>query len=202
MPFKPKLIAPDEAPVDEAGELQLPGELVELAQRLTSDADALASAYPARSPANWSASPVAPDTVNAPSKTSDPSKSRERATSPRRWLGWIASLLGLLVAVTVGVAVYFAAMSGEQTRRSVSDAPAAGQSEHVAETANPSSPQPQPSAVSKTDREQPATAPARAESAPWSTAPALFLREVSGPELEALLDLMEQEARQRVQVSI
>jgi hypothetical protein len=49
MPFDPKLIHPDDAPLLPGGELALPDELAHLAEQLRDDAAHLASRYPAES---------------------------------------------------------------------------------------------------------------------------------------------------------
>lgn len=178
MRFDPKLIQPEDAPLDACGDIDLPDDLADLAAQLGDDAAWLAERYPAPLMQPLAAELVA-DAVAAP---------------PQHLRGWV--IVGSSVAAALLVALGLAA-------RPANDAPSAPVTEHAAappevfvaaEVAD----------ISPTERTVSAPLAPRApriERLPWAPQPALG--EVSGPELEGLLDLWQNDehpAQTRIEI--
>jgi hypothetical protein len=141
MPFDPKLIRPDDAPVDEGGELRLPSDLSALAQQLCDDAEHLSRVYP-------------------------PATTKPTA---RRWATrWsFAAPIGtaLATALVIALTLWYASTSDSMLQAS----PGSSQAGLVS-------------------------------SAPPATTP-VSLTELSAPELEAVLDVLEQDNTRPISVS-
>jgi hypothetical protein len=145
MPFDPKLIQPDDAPLLPNGEIDLPADLAALGEQLRDDAAHLATRYPA----TVQASPL----------------------SVRR-LRW-SKISVLLTSVAATVLAGAVAMQLPLHRKATPK---------LAET---------PKLSESPQRGSPALAPA-AIPAPVAGSPtAVSLTELSGPELEALMDLWQ-----------
>jgi hypothetical protein len=152
MPFDPKLIQPDAAPLLPDGEIDLPADLTALGERLRDDALHLARCYPA-------GGAVAGASAAAP---------RSR---PWKKMAVLATS-GLATALAVVVAVQVVGPLGNR-RQTI---PAADRgAEHQA--------------VAATDT----TATTAAEAISGTSPAAISLTELSGPELEALIDLWQRE---------
>ena len=148
MPFDPKLIQPDDAPLRGDGEIDLPADLAALGEQLRDDAQHLAARYPTGSEL----------AANRPVPAS--------ARRPDRWKKvMVLAASGLAAALAVVVAVQL--MNSPQSNPEVATVP-------VAPRNDPNEP----------------TAEVSAAAAPVAT---VSLTELSGPELEALLDLWQRE---------
>ncbi len=162
--FDPKLVPPAEAPVDVSGELDLPDDLLELASQLRDDAAHLAAHYPASAP--LSAAP-----------TAAPAATRRRGLP--RWArigAAVAAALLLLVSLA-----YRPTILPRETASPPVPTPASTTQLAVMEVVESHTTEPRatsPSAVGP-----------RIQRLPWAPTPAL--NEVSGPELEGLLDLWQ-----------
>jgi hypothetical protein len=185
MPFDPKLIEGEPAPLDDSGEIILPQELHELADRLRIESQRLSSQYVTH---------VVPSSA-ANVATSD------RSNTAGGSIGWRA----LAVLLTCGLVILLigrpAGTPIVPTRNE--QRPAAGTSVPAArqETSSPASSSPT-SAL-------PASSPPAVGSRPITRATDGatelsddLLREVSGPELEGLLDLLEKDSSKSNRVSI
>ena len=149
MPFDPKLIQPEDAPLLPDGEIDLPADLAALGEQLRDDARHLAQRYPA----SGAGSGVAP-----------------AAGRSRPWtkIGVLAGS-GLAAALAAVVAVQLIDPLGLQNQTIMP--PARDVAEHAT-----------------------AVTAASADSVPGAGSPAtISLTELSGPELEALIDLWQRE---------
>lgn len=190
MRFEPKIIRPSEPPelaaaehlTDEEFESRLPGELEFLAAQLRDDAAHLASVYPAGSEADESVGISA-----APVESVRPSRRRT-------WLAWSAAGSLASVVLVAAVALPWVLPKGE------------GRSPNLVDSKVPASPAVAPvdhrepdlgrlvqAVVDKTDVRDPASS---------SATPAMFLQNVSGPELEGLFDLWEEDPAEQGRISI
>jgi hypothetical protein len=180
--FTPKIVpedAPD--PIDpqtlieefaDEGELDLPGELTLLADRLSREAVLLAERFPADQPPALSQTEVRlaeSETAHRPSSPAEPSRAR-------RYFG---PALVLLLVISVSVAIAW--------RQSAPDVTASGGSERSAWNAlyRPDETARNSESVSATSLDN--------RSPPASLSPASFVHELTGPEMEGLLDLLERE---------
>ena len=150
MPFDPKLIHPDDAPLLPSGEIHLPDDLAALAEQLSDDAAFLSANYPAAREANAALA-------------------SELATSAAR----LQSLSRRRVAVFFGVGVASLLLCALPFVRPVGNIFPHPPRERVVDSAS-------------------ITAPA---ARPVSAATTLSLGELSAPEMEALLDLLEADTR-------
>lgn len=167
MPFDPRLITPDDAPLDAHGEIDLPDDLAELAAQLCDDAAHLSACYPARSLHHES--PTAAEVVSAPSRAFN------RTSRMRR-----ALLASCAVAAALAVAVGIGYLPRQQDE--VARAKPLVATEVAATSAL--------DATSEASVSAPAASPSpRIQRLPWAPTPAIG--EVSGPELEGLLDLWQ-----------
>jgi len=165
MPFDPKIVPPDPSPWDDGADLELPDDLAALGEQLRDDAAYLAERYPARR-----------DVAAAGT-----ARRAAAARRPRRM--WLAAASA--AAIVLLLAGSFTAWRWV-SRQSPGDNVTAG----VPVTA--------PSAEVQPEGETPrATHPTPVSNdvpaAVLPTVPAVFLQNVSGPELEGMLDLMEHE---------
>lgn len=184
MRFRHRVIPPDQPPMDEAGEVMLPDDLAVLGERLRRDADLLSAQYPARSPE---------DDMKMQGARSDGKPAAARAY-------WYA---------TAAVAVLMLAVAGwpamNRLMRQSSDAHAlvtesSSEPTLLKETDDGVSPTATTDSIGVTDLDmQPANYHGERS---IETTPAVFLQDVSGPELEGLLDLWEQEQSTTSSVSI
>lgn len=149
MPFDPKLIPPDDAPLLPDGEIDLPADLAALGEQLRDDARHLAQRYP-----------IGGAVVSA----------RPAASRSRPWKRIVVlAASGLATALAVVVAVQLIGPLGRQNQKTMAPA------RDVAERA-------------------PAATAAPAASVPGVGSPTtISLTELSGPELEALIDLWQRE---------
>ena len=168
MPFDPKLVQPDDAPLLTSGELDLPSDLAALAEQLGDDAAHLASRYPAdRAPAV------------ALSAELIESAARIKRHSPRR-IAWVAAAsLASAAVLTISVAIAWR-NQGEvaPTNGTLATSPL---SANAAASAQPAELVSLP--------------------APQSAAGTLSVGELSGPEMEALLDLLSAEPKSVASIS-
>jgi hypothetical protein len=183
MPFDPKLIHQAEAPLNEAGDLQLPDDLLELAAQLGDDAQHLAKVYPA---VGRSSAPSDNESIGFLSAIPDVGV-REDAAFPgafpahirhtSRHLLRAVALVASLAAVVVSATLWYPHNNANDPQprnlastpeRSLSPAPALAS----------------PPAPAATVASPPAPAP------PAPATRDTFLHEYSGPELEGIYDLI------------
>jgi hypothetical protein len=154
MPFNPRLITPDDAPLRPGGEIDLPDDLAALTERLGKEAAQLAASYPAVRPA------VLPNPA-------------ARQPTRGRWLafgGIGGAAAAAVVAITVQLGVFDVPQDAAPTsKKSVA-----------------ADPQPLP------------VGPALPHTLPATT---VSLTNLSGPELEAVLDLWQRDPGQATSVS-
>jgi hypothetical protein len=180
--FDPKLIQPDDAPLDPAGDIELPDDLGELAAQLCDDANFLAARFPAKLPAL----PAELAPVPAATKTT----AAVVLAGPSRRPFWIS----LVAAAAILLLVISGTYRPTPQRRSEHAAQTDQSVKHVLaqDLAFPAPEQNRPAAV-RTEAPRPVS--------PVSS-PALFLNGVSGPELEGLLDLWQTDGAQDSRISI
>jgi hypothetical protein len=172
VPFDPKLIRAEDAPLNPVGEIELPDDLAELAAQLGDDAVFLAERYPAnRRMAEKFALPLV-----------------QPAHSSRRRVWIAASALGLLVT---GALTALLSLGDRGDRTPIAETAAKPAPSPVSVVTLPELTNP----VAEPVRELPLVRP------PAAT-PAMFLNGVSGPELEGLLDLWEKDGQQDSRISI
>jgi hypothetical protein len=169
MPFDPKLIQPEDAPLLPSGELDLPADLTALADQLGEDAAHLAARYPAdRAPA------VALSAELLESAARIKRQSRQRFA----WVAAASLASAAVLAVSVAIAL--------QNQGAV--APGSGTLAASPATASPATAAQPPEFVSL-----PAPHAAGAST--------LSVGELSGPEMEALLDLLSAEPKTAASIS-
>lgn len=195
MPFNPKLVTAAEPSAERVDEFDapLPDDLQALAAQLAGEARRLSELYPAQDLASADA------IHRLPAAGSSPSGSNGRPGRQRRWLA--VGLSGLLAGGLLGIAGWVAT----QPRGTVADRhglPPAGDRVAI---------QPGSSATSDNRTASTANAPGefsgqpdrgRQEPVVELHAPGWFLQEVSGPELEGLLDLLEEQPEGSWDISI
>lgn len=194
MPFEPKIIRPSEPPelvaaarwTDEEFEARLPGELEFLAAQLRDDAAQLASIYPAGETIVGNALRGVPEANETPNRR-----------SPRRTvLAW--SAVGTLASVTLAVVVALPWMLPEENGGSANLANTKLNTDNEytpVENREPDLTRLVQAVVDKSAAHDLGT-PASAST------PAVFLQNVSGPELEGLFDLWEEDAAEQGRISI
>jgi hypothetical protein len=168
MPFDPKLIPPDDAPMRPDGELDLPADLTALAGQLSADAAFLATCYPA---AHGPQVTLAAELVESAERTG---KRAGRRTTLLVSAG-LASVIAVGLAVSLAALHYAARLTGEGVAESQVDLTG-------------------PSARSTISASVPNTNSSRSPIT-------LSLGELSGPEMEALFDLLERDANRGSSVS-
>lgn len=156
MPFDPKLIRPDEPPLTPAGDIELPDDLIALAEQLGDDAAHLAASYPA----DFARAEKVSLAVELPAQTT----ARPRITVVLLTAA-VAAGLAISLSVPLVVSRWSANRAGQPSVATV----------------------PQPAPAAQSPRE--AAPPAEVKPVPSPTHSVLSLTELSGPELEALLDL-------------
>jgi len=157
MPFDPKLIQPDDAPLRGDGEIDLPADLAALGEQLRDDALHLAARYPAG--------------AELTAMRREPAAAvRSRSDSGGGLRVWkkVAVLAGSALATVLAGVVAVQLMDVPQSNPRVAVAPGISVSE-------------------------PGVAMPTEIPAPIAPAPTISLTELSGPELEALLDLWQRE---------
>lgn len=179
MRFDPKLIQPDDAPLDPHGELDLPDDLLELAAQLGDDAGFLSARYPA--PLPLTAELAEKDKVATTPAT--PSVTHESTAPWMRRSTWLT--LGATSALLILGAIGW---YRPQQATPVAMPPAhAIMNNEVSAT----EPTPLPSLPIEGARSAPRTVPAT-----------MLLNGVSGPELEGLLDLWQSDGESETRISI
>lgn len=181
MPFDPKLIQPEDAPLDAIGELDLPDDLLELAAQLSDDANYLAERYPAERSKLPPSEPLAPLPSSA------------RNSRARYW--WVAGAAAAIFAMLAST--YRPANFAPQATRTVSDAGSLSASETATHNATASPPG---STVAATEPTPTPSSESRIQRLPW--APESVVPTVSGPELEGLLDLWQNDGQELEPISI
>lgn len=191
MPFDPKLVQQAEAPLTDAGDLQLPDDLLELAAQLGDDARHLAQVYPAHQPCEekiglLSAVSLAEAGERGSRGAEEKNSSHLTLTSGR--LMRAVALVASLAAVAIGIAVWYPRDNApEPIPRNIAEAPPTANVAHTepqppSTISNPQSPISNPLSPSPPLPPPPAPAPPASRET--------FLHEYSGPELEGLYDLI------------
>jgi hypothetical protein len=180
MPFDPQLIHPDDPPLRADGELDLPADLAALAEQLGDDAAHLAACYPADGTPQVA---LAAELVQSASRL--------------KRLQWFRSAAmigaGLATVAVLGVSLFLAArQSPEPVVRGgpVAIAPAATGERSLSVGNTTIDPLP---ATPFSATPFPAT--------PFPATATLSVGELSGPELEALLDLLNGEPQSVASIS-
>jgi hypothetical protein len=177
--FDPKLIKPDDAPLDDAGDIELPDDLAELGVQLRDDAQFLSERYPATDfDVGRVSQPVAPATVG---QVSLPVAARRRF-----WIsvGAAAAVIVLALLATNRPTSAPPVDVADHSLDKVSVAPEATAAPVLSDTAGNES------------------AEAATLSVPPVASPAVFLNGVSGPELEGLMDLWHNDGEQDLRIEI
>ena len=156
MPFDPKLIQPDDAPLLPSGEIDLPPDLAALGEQLRDDALHLAARYQ-------------PGSAIGRELVEQASASGARSRTWKKIAVLAASGLATMLAGVFAVQMF----GTPQANPGVAVAPVVPQE-------NPSEPAAVPTALSTS----------------IGSPPMVSLTELSGPELEALLDLWQREPGQ------
>lgn len=211
MPFDPKLVQQAEAPLDAAGELQLPEDLLELAAQLGDDAQYLAKLYPAhdrvtiataqgsshasdeesQSIGLLSAVPVAKaDGEGAPEQASVGAGEKNtvhiRRTSRRLFRA--VALVASLAAFAAGATLWYPRGENDPQPRNLAATPERATTEVTHLTSNNDATDNTLEPISLPPARLPASSPAPAPPAPATRD--TFLHEYSGPELEGIYDLI------------
>lgn len=183
MQFDRKVIQPDE-PADIVGELELPDELSQLAARLQNDAAHLASVYPGGMDASGE--------LRRASRQEKPhtGRSTSRTALQRHWfaLGTLASTL-LVAVILPGV---FRFQSSDREKVSVAKDNPTPKAKTIDQKRVP-----EVAAIERRDGDSVVAPITNTE-----LTPALLLNNVTGPELEGLLDLLEQDSSHETTLSI
>ncbi len=184
MRFRHRVIPPDQPPMDEAGDLVLSDDLTALGERLRSDADMLAAQYPACSN---------DDDIRFRAASPDAKPTRARAY----WYT-TAAVASLLLALAAWPLVNGLVQQSSDTHTLVTESPSGiSPSRIVEDNVSPAAPS-HSVGVTNVDMQ-----PADYHGEPSiESTPAVFLQDVSGPELEGLLDLWEREQSATSSVSI
>ncbi len=194
MRFEPKIIRARDPDPGDAVELELPDDLAVLGDQLRDDAALLAERYPAQE--TTAAAPVRDDL------------SPGALGHVRRWR------LPMAVAASIALLAAFWWVTGPWTRPSGPSDRVTARTEHSDRQASAtSSPAGAPSDSRPAPRVMPAPtdprmAPGRSFGVPdashpgASRMPGAFLLEVTGPELEGVLDLLEQKVGRECDLSI
>jgi len=156
MPFDPRIIHPDEAPLGPNGDLDLPDDLSALGEQLADDADHLSARYPAdRQPQVALAAELV--------QSAERIKRRSRRTSTLIVGAGLASVAAIGLTVSM-----FALRNGHPGAPDLAESPSASTSVDRLDSVPVSFPAPSPTALS--------------------------LGELSGPEREALFDLLQRDS--------
>jgi hypothetical protein len=175
--FTPKIVpeedaGPTEPQFPDEGELDLPGELTLLADRLSREAAMLAERYPADEPPALPQAEVRLAESEATQRTAAPSAA-DRGHAGR----FFGPALAILLLISASAAVVWYGMNNGESEQTGSD--------HSAWSVS-FRPDTSPAQVTE-------NTPAITNPAPASLSPASFVHELTGPEMEGLLDLLERE---------
>lgn len=185
MRFRHRVIPPDQPPLDEAGDVMLPDDLAALGDRLRCDADMLSSHYPARS---------TEENMGRQATCLD----GKPANSRRYWFA-TAAVAALLLTVAAWPVVNRLSQQPVNTHRLVIES--SSESSPPRNVEGDRLPEASANSVGVTNMDvQPVDYHGGKRSI--ESTPAVFLQDVSGPELEGLLDLWEQEQSAASGVSI
>lgn len=186
MPFDPRILRPDEPPLDENGELVLEGKLAELAGQLRDDAVRLAEVYP----------PSALRQVSVDNSSVEGSPDVSPLPAHSRHARFVVPAAAIVLLAVSAIALRVAQQQW----------PVKAPGERYASTAEPQTDHETfiQAESTSTDIESrlvaqevhedvgsPALPPAASSPARASTS--LFLHDYSGPELEGLFDLLEEQ---------
>lgn len=184
MRFRHRVIPPEQPPLDEAGDIELSEDLLALGDRLRHDADVLATRYPA--------------CVSDEDAEFETGRLDGNSRHPRRYRYTVRAVAGLLLAVACWPAVSRLVQQTQDSRRLVTESSPESSPSGSVDQHRPPSPVPPSIDVPNMD-----VNPAGYHSkGTIDGTPAVFLQEVSGPELEGLLDLWEEENSTASSVSI
>jgi hypothetical protein len=156
MPFDPRLIHPDDAPLLPNGDLDLPDDLSALAEQLADDAAHLSARYPADRQ---------PQVALAAELVQSAERIKRRSRRPAALL--VGAGLASLAAIGMTVSM-FALRNGRPGAPDLAESPSASAPFEPLDTVPVSFPAPSPTALS--------------------------LGELSGPEREALFDLLQRDS--------
>lgn len=184
MRFRHRVIPPDQPPMDEAGDVVLSDDLTALGERLRNEADMLAAQYPASS--------------NDEDMRYQAARPDAKPIRARRYWYATAAVASLLLALAAWPLVNGLVQHSSNTHALVTESPSGSSPSRIVE--DKASPAGSSHSVGVTNVDmQPADY--HGERSIEST-PAVFLQDVSGPELEGLLDLWEREQSATSSVSI
>ena len=172
-PFEPRVVLPEPAPLDDAGELELPDDLAALAEQLQDDAAHLSTRF--RLEASPAATPLPGATARSPS------------SAPMR----IALLT--TAAATIAIALSVASLAN---RSGIVDQADRQPQSTAAETSADTSHEP----IAIEAIQHPHADPAAQNTIDQSES-LVLLGEASGPEREGLLDLLQQTASTETSIS-
>jgi hypothetical protein len=174
MPFDPHLIRPDDAPLDESGQLVLPDDLAELAAQLEDDSSRLAACYPPASPRRGGPAPPA-------SMAIEPLPVAVLPTRIGRSPQTAAFITACVVAILTGSLLLW--QLGGNGGHGPPELPLA----EVDHEGREGPTHPVAAALPADAAEEPLRNP---WSPSFNSSPAYYLHEYSGPELEGLYDLL------------
>jgi hypothetical protein len=196
--FRPKLVAAEESPAESEDfafptDGELPEDLQTLAAQLQSEALELGRQFP----------PCERD-IDVPGVTRSRSSSHDREVLPRssatdapqqsrrfrRPPAWLSAMGGTLAAAVLVLSIVSQTWQGPESLsrpEAIPSGPRLASQQNIDRTADLS--------VGRVDVRQPLESTTRETTSRPTTSPALFLQEVSGPELEGLLDLMEDDGQ-------
>ncbi|MCU0877770.1 MAG: hypothetical protein MUF06_08315 [Pirellulaceae bacterium] len=193
MRFDPRLIHPDEPPERADGELDLPDHLAALAEQLADDAAHLSLKYPAEPPAQLSLA----------ARLAREAEAVKRAGHARRarLLAWLSVATVAAVAVSTSIVLLSAGNPAQSPRQlsqavdaALSEATVPGQAVASRTARVPHPPRPLGGVPG-----EPGPMLREVSAGPGSAA--LSLGDLSGPEMEALFDLLHRESPDVASVS-
>ena len=172
MPFDGRLLDTDPAPHDENGEIIFPPELQELAGQLTSEANNLEKQHP------FDRELTDRDLTERPAVAA--------GSTPKRWLGLISGTVGALLAVTACSLLVAFFGSSPELKPTLKPSPAPNATTSVLNNGHLNS----------------NTTQASTHNAPLHITPAMAFPDVSSPELEGILDVLESSADRTCSISL
>jgi hypothetical protein len=170
MPFEPRVVSPDDQPWHGDAQSDLSPDLEALAERLRADAAMLAERYSAE----YSQTGISPAVLEASTASS---RDRSPRRSPRWWSVAVVAALSLMV-IAAGWTVWRLAFPSVHSGDHATDTVVAVDVGQAASTAE------------RVDDGPGASLPPTAPAIEFGSAETLIMN-VNGPELEAVLDLME-----------